>query len=66
MKNIHKNFENYHINGDWFNLDEQEVIDYITNHMNKHMLKHMENVNVNVNNKELFINSINEYKEIIR
>ena len=64
-KNIHKNFGHYHINGDWFNINEQEVIDYITNHMNKHMLKHMENVNINVNTKDLFINNIKEYEEIL-
>jgi hypothetical protein len=56
-KNIHKNFGHYHINGDWFNINEQEVIDYITNHMN--------NVNINVNTKDLFINNIKEYQEIL-
>jgi len=34
-------------------------------HMTKHMIGHMENENINVNNKELFINSIEEYKELL-
>lgn len=53
-KKIHKHFEEYHVYGDWFNVSETLVIDYVVNHMGKHMInhmsKHMVNVNVNVNN----------------
>jgi uncharacterized protein YdaU (DUF1376 family) len=34
-------------------------------HMTTHMTGHMENVNINVNTKDLFINNIKEYKEIL-
>jgi len=34
-------------------------------HMSNHMIGHMENVNINVNNKDLFINNIKEYEEIL-
>ena len=34
-------------------------------HMTTHMTGHMENVNINVNTKDLFINNIKEYEEIL-
>jgi len=34
-------------------------------HMTTHMTGHMENVNINVNTKDLFINNIKEYQEIL-
>jgi uncharacterized protein YdaU (DUF1376 family) len=34
-------------------------------HMTTHMTGHMENVNINVNTKDIFINSIKEYEEIL-
>jgi uncharacterized protein YdaU (DUF1376 family) len=34
-------------------------------HMTTHMIGHMENVNINVNTKDLFINNIKEYQEIL-
>jgi len=34
-------------------------------HMTTHMIGHMENVNINVNTKDLFINNIKEYEEIL-
>jgi hypothetical protein len=34
-------------------------------HMSNHMIGHMENVNINVNNKDIFINNIKEYEEIL-
>ena len=34
-------------------------------HMTTHMTGHMENVNINVNTKDIFINNIKEYQEIL-
>lgn len=34
-------------------------------HMTIHMLGHMENVNIDINNKDLFINNIKEYEQIL-
>ena len=34
-------------------------------HMTTHMIGHMENVNINVNTKDIFINNIKEYQEIL-
>jgi uncharacterized protein YdaU (DUF1376 family) len=34
-------------------------------HMTSHMIGHMENVNINVNTKDIFINNIKEYEEIL-
>jgi uncharacterized protein YdaU (DUF1376 family) len=34
-------------------------------HMTTHMIGHMENVNIDINNKDLFINNIKEYEQIL-
>lgn len=47
-KKLHKYFADFNIKGDWFNINEKVVIDYVNNHMNKHMILHMENENENV------------------
>jgi uncharacterized protein YdaU (DUF1376 family) len=57
-KQIHKHFHEYNISGDWFCVDEKDVIKYITTHITTHMSTHMsthmenENENVNKDNKE--------------
>lgn len=60
-KDIHKYFVDFNVNGDWFDLDEKVVIDYISLTYEKHMSQHMENEN---ENKDKDINK-NIYNDII-
>jgi hypothetical protein len=41
------------------------MLQFNRGHMTTHMIGHMENVNINVNTKDLFINNIKEYEEIL-
>jgi len=45
-KNIQNHFKEYHIKGDWFFCDEEQVLLHMTEHMKIHMSPHMENENI--------------------
>ena len=48
-KDIHKHFIEHNVNGDWFELKESDVIEYISSTYDKHMSLHMEDENEDEN-----------------